>query len=84
MWFACFANTPLSSIQGWAIFDIFVRKKIDEVAKEMQQLENNLGFFSNAKPDNPLVLNVINRVNAFKEDLTIWNQKLDYIKKLDY
>jgi len=63
---------------------MFVRKKIDEVAKEMQQLENNLGFFSNAKPDNPLVLNVINRVNAFKEDLTIWNQKLDYIKKLDY
>ena len=63
---------------------MFVRKKIDEVVKEMQQLENNLGFFSNAKPDNPLVLNVINRVNVFKEDLIIWKQKLNYIKKLDY
>ena len=63
---------------------MFVRKKIDEIVKEMQQLENNLGFFSNAKPDNPLVLNVINRVNAFKEDLAIWKQKLSYIKKLDY
>ncbi len=28
---------------------LFVRKKIDEVVKEIQQLENNLGFFSNAK-----------------------------------
>ncbi len=63
---------------------MFVRKKIDEVVKEMQQLENNLGFFSNAKADNPLVLNVRNRVNEFKEDLIIWKQKLSYIKKLDY
>ena len=63
---------------------MFVRKKIDEVVKEIQQLENNLGFFSNAKDDNPLVLNVKNRVNEFKEDLTVWKQKLSYIKKLDY
>ena len=63
---------------------MFVRKKIDEIVKEVQQLENNLGFFSNAKPDNPLVLNVINRVNVFKEDLGLWKQKLSYIKKLDY
>tara|TARA_B110000046_G_scaffold182926_1_gene217957 strand:+ start:29456 stop:31354 length:1899 start_codon:yes stop_codon:yes gene_type:complete len=63
---------------------MFVRKKIDEVVKEIQQLENNLGFFSNAKADNPLVLNVRNRVNEFKEDLLLWKQKLSYIKKLDY
>jgi hypothetical protein len=63
---------------------LFVRKKIDEVVKEMQQLENNLGFFSNAKDDNPLVLNVMNRVAEFKEDLAIWKEKLSYLKKLDY
>ncbi|ARV13756.1 DUF349 domain-containing protein [Polaribacter sp. SA4-12] len=63
---------------------MFVRKKIDEVVKEIQQLENNLGFFSNAKDDNPLVLNVKNRVNEFKEDLALWKTKLTYIKKLDY
>jgi hypothetical protein len=63
---------------------MFVRKKIDEVVKEIQQLENNLGFFSNAKDDNPLVLNVKNRVNEFKEDLALWKEKLSYIKKLDY
>jgi hypothetical protein len=63
---------------------MFVRKKIDEVVREIQQLENNLGFFSNAKSDNPLVLNVRNRVNEFKEDLLLWKQKLSYIKNLDY
>ena len=63
---------------------LFVRKKMDEVVKEIQQLENNLGFFSNAKDDNPLVLNVKNRVNEFKEDLAIWKEKLNYIKKLDH
>jgi hypothetical protein len=63
---------------------LFVRKKIDEVVKEMQQLENNLGFFSNAKDNNPLVLNVKNRVAEFKENLDIWKEKLRYLKKLDY
>ena len=63
---------------------MFVRKKIDEVVKEIQQLENNLGFFSNAKDDNPLVLNVKNRVEEFKVDLALWKEKLSYIKKLDY
>ncbi|WP_439130495.1 DUF349 domain-containing protein [Polaribacter sp.] len=63
---------------------IFVRKKIDEIVREIQQLENNLGFFSNAKDDNPLVVNVKNKVNEFKEDLAIWKQKLSYLNKLDY
>ena len=61
-----------------------VRKKMDEISKEMQQLENNLGFFSNAKDDNPLVLNVKNRVAEFKEELVLWKEKLDYLKNLDY
>ena len=61
----------------------FIRKKIDEVVKEIQQLENNLGFFSNATDDNPLVINVKNRVEEFKEDLAIWKEKLSYIRSLD-
>jgi hypothetical protein len=63
---------------------LYVRKKIDEVVKEMQQLENNLGFFSNAKADNPLVVNVKNKVNALKEELQTWKKKLKYLKKLSY
>ena len=63
---------------------MFVRKKIDETVREIQQLENNLGFFSNAKDDNPLVINVKSQINNFKEDLNIWKEKLSYLRKLDY
>ncbi|MGK0414559.1 MAG: hypothetical protein ACJA1B_002786 [Polaribacter sp.] len=63
---------------------LYVRKKIDEVVKEIQQLENNLGFFSNAKADNPLVVNVRNKVNDLKGDLQTWKEKLKYLKKLEY
>jgi TRAP-type mannitol/chloroaromatic compound transport system substrate-binding protein len=63
---------------------IFIRKKIDEIVREIQQLENNLGFFSNAKDDNPLVVNVKKSVHVFKNDLEVWKEKLRYIKALDY
>ena len=62
----------------------FIRKKIDETVREMQQLENNLGFFSNAKDDNPLVLNVRKGIQEFKDQLDVWKSKLSYIKKLNY
>ncbi len=63
---------------------LFVRKKIDEINKEIQQLENNLSFFSNAKSDNPLLLNVRKNIDSYKDEISIWEQKLDYIKRLDY
>lgn len=63
---------------------MFVRKKIDEINKEIQQLENNLSFFSNAKDDNPLVVNVRNNINNYLEEVAIWKQKLAYIRSLDY
>jgi hypothetical protein len=63
---------------------MFVRKKIDEINKEVQQLENNLSFFSNAKDDNPLVVNVRNSIDKHKEDIAIWKQKLAYVRSLDY
>ncbi|QOD61925.1 DUF349 domain-containing protein [Polaribacter haliotis] len=63
---------------------MFIRKKIDEVNREISQLENNLGFFSNAKADNPLVTNVKKQVEQFRVDLDIWKEKLNYLKSLDY
>jgi hypothetical protein len=62
----------------------FIRKKIDDANKEVQQLENNLSFFSNAKDDNPLLVNVKNSIKQYKEDAQIWKQKLAYLKTLDY
>lgn len=58
----------------------FIRKKIDESKTEIRQLENNLEFFSNASESNPLVQDVIKRVEQHKESLAEWKAKL---KKLN-
>jgi hypothetical protein len=58
----------------------FIRKKIDESKTEIRQLENNLEFFSNASESNPLVQDVIKRVEQHRESLAAWKAKL---KKLN-
>ncbi len=63
---------------------LFVRKKIDEIQREIKLLENNLGFFKNTPKDNPMVKNVYKNIEKYKEDLNIWKEKLKYIKSLDY
>tara|TARA_R110001583_G_scaffold123082_1_gene274403 strand:- start:22251 stop:24287 length:2037 start_codon:yes stop_codon:yes gene_type:complete len=63
---------------------LFVRKKIDETVREIQQLENNIGFISNASADNPLLKNVMDNIGVYKQKLEVWKTKLEYLKKLDY
>lgn len=63
---------------------LFVRKKIDESVREIQQLENNIGFISNVSDDNPLVKKVNEQIDAIKEKLTIWKTKLQYLRELEY
>ena len=63
---------------------LFIRRKIDENVREMQQLENNLSFISNATEDNPLVMSVRKGIKGFKDELDIWQLKLDYLKKMKY
>ena len=58
----------------------FIRKKIEESKNEIRQLENNLQFFSNASEDNPIVQDVIKKVEGHKEALESWKAKL---KKLN-
>ncbi|WP_086477382.1 MULTISPECIES: DUF349 domain-containing protein [Arenibacter] len=58
----------------------FIKRKIDESKNEIRQLENNLQFFSNASEDNPLVKDVIKKINKHKESLATWKAKL---KKLN-
>jgi hypothetical protein len=62
---------------------LFIRKKIDEAIREIQQLENNIGFISNVTEDNPLVKNVRNQIDGYKEKLEIWKTKLNYLKQLE-
>jgi hypothetical protein len=63
---------------------LFIRKKIDEVQREIKLLENNLGFFKNASKDNPMVKNVYKSIEKHNEDLKILKEKLKYIKSLEY
>ena len=63
---------------------VFVRKKIDESVREIQQLENNLSFFSNTSDDNPMVKNVHKNIDNFKRGLMVWKDKLAYLRSLDY
>jgi len=63
---------------------IFVRKKIDEITKEIQQLETNIGFFSNANADNPLFKGVNDTIEKYNAQLEIWKTKQDYLSRLAY
>ncbi|MGB5370072.1 MAG: DUF349 domain-containing protein [Flavobacteriaceae bacterium] len=58
----------------------FIRKKLDETKAEIRQLENNLQFFSNGSEDNPIVQEVIKKIDRYREDLETWKGKL---KKLN-
>ena len=60
----------------------FIRKKIDELKSQINQLENNLQFFTNVDDDNPLVKEVTNNIEKHKKDLELWKSKLIKIKKM--
>ena len=60
----------------------FVRKKIEDIKSEMNQLENNLQIFSNVADDNPMVIDVKNKIENHKSNLKEWTQKLSIIKKV--
>ncbi|MGB5384386.1 MAG: DUF349 domain-containing protein [Lutimonas sp.] len=62
----------------------FVRKKCDELTREIKQLENNVSFISNASQDNPLIQNVLNNIENYKNELKVWQRKLKYLNSLDY
>ena len=62
----------------------FIRKKIEESKNEMRQLENNLEFFSNASEDNPVVKEVVQKINKHKSDIDTWKEKLKKVNILTH
>lgn len=60
----------------------FILKKIDEVKGQINQLENNLQFFTNVDEDNPVVKDVKNNIKAHQDSLKLWKEKLGKIKEL--
>ena len=75
----------LSNAQDSRVLDnerSFIRKKVDEIRSEINQLENNLQFFKHADDSNPLVKSVHTNIKKHKDDLEVWKNKLKKIKEL--
>ncbi len=60
----------------------FIRKKINEIKGEINQLENNMQFFSNVDESNPLVKDVIKNIKKHKDSLQIWKDKLKKVRSM--
>jgi len=60
----------------------FIKKKIDELNGEINQLENNLLFFKHADEKNPLVKSVRTNIKKHQDGLAIWQAKLNKIKAI--
>ena len=58
----------------------FIKKRIDEIKSDINQLENNLQFFSNVKSDNPLVKEVHKNIANHKKELDTWKSKLTKVR----
>ena len=59
-----------------------VEQKIKDLKTEINQLENNLGFFQNVAQDNPLVQEVHNNISRYRDDLNLWQQKKEILRRL--
>ncbi|CAN5213885.1 DUF349 domain-containing protein [soil metagenome] len=60
----------------------FLTKKIEETKAEIRQLENNLQFFANVDDTNPVVLEVHKNIQDHKDQLKVWQEKLEKIKSI--
>ena len=60
----------------------FVRRKIDEITREVQRLRNNIEFFSNASTTNPLVREVNKNIERKSQVLEQWKEKLSYMRQI--
>lgn len=60
----------------------FITKKIDEVKQEINQLENNLGFFQHVDDSNPMVKEVHKNIQKHKDELELWKEKLKKLKEV--
>lgn len=60
-----------------------LRRKIDEATKELHQLENNMGFFSNSDPKNPLVREAQKNIDRHRESIELLKEKLRMLNQIE-
>tara|TARA_X000000950_G_scaffold119601_1_gene149881 strand:+ start:32789 stop:34651 length:1863 start_codon:yes stop_codon:yes gene_type:complete len=59
-----------------------LRKKIDDISSELNQLENNLEFFSESSNNNPLLVEVNNKIKTLNTKKTLVDFKLKQLKSI--
>ncbi len=60
------------------------RKLIDELEKEINQLETNIGFFANADENNPLLKDVFRQIEEKRSRLTDTEIRLRKLHRIDF
>lgn len=60
------------------------RKSIDELEKEINQLETNVGFFANANADSPLLKDVYRQIEEKRSRLTDTEIRLRKLLQIDF
>lgn len=72
------------SIDSKKLYDEYdnLRKEVDGATKDLKQLENNLGFFSNSKKSNPLLDTVMKSIESEKVKLQLAKQKMKYFRSI--
>ncbi len=59
-----------------------LRKKIEDISSELNQLENNLEFFSESSNNNPLLVEVTNKIKTLNTKKTLIESKLKKLKSI--
>ena len=59
-----------------------LRKKIEDISSELNQLENNLEFFSESSNNNPLLVEVNNKIKTLNIKKTLVESKLKQLKSI--
>ncbi len=58
-----------------------LREHISKLEEEKNKFENNLGFFKNAKKDNPMLIELNEKVNKMNADIAFFKDRLTMLKK---
>ena len=59
-----------------------LRNKIEDIRSELNQLENNLDFFSESSTKNPLLVEVNNKINELTTKKLLVESKLKLLKSM--
>lgn len=80
-------STKIEAYSELKIDDLFhheianIREQIKKLEEDKIKFENNLGFFKNAKKDNPMIVELLAKVDKMNIDINFFKNRLQIIKK---